>query len=199
MTKKNLIKQNPTVVKKLANGAEYIPIGHVEQELDILFPDWSTGDFKFQIIEAGKMWIADASCMLYVGNRHMQGAVSFPISSKDENLDFSATALSFCIANAAKRLGIRLGRGLNGRIDAGETALPIIQKKEALIPDASEEAAWKVVKDNLTSYEWKEDAQVYLDSTGYSLTIEAKKIVNGKPSKKSLMTEIIKKADDLCI
>lgn len=183
MTKKQLLKKSPTVVKKLPDGAEYIPIGQIEQTLDELFEDWSTGDFKFQVLKAGNFWFADASCILYVGNRHMQGAVTFQISSKDNNMDFSATALSFCISNAAKRLGIRFGRALNGRIDAGETSIPVIQTKEAIDINVNEELEWLSFKQIIDGIEFKEDAQIFLDTTTYRLTVAAKNIVNSKPTK----------------
>ncbi len=50
-------------------------------------------------------------------------------NSQDTNQDYSATALSFCIANAAKKLGNRFGRSLNGRLTKGDV-LPVIQTEK---------------------------------------------------------------------
>lgn len=125
------LQESPKIgeLRKLDNGAEYLPIAVLEGLLDEYTDcDWGTENYQFKILRAGNHWMADASITLLVGGaRKMTGAVTFPISSKDTNVDYSSTALSFCIANACKKLGIRFGRGLNGRLEKGETSVPIVQ------------------------------------------------------------------------
>lgn len=64
---------------------------------------------------------------------------------------------------------------------------PLEKKKELPVIDASvvveEDKEWNKIKKKLSSIEFKEDAQDYLNSTDYKLTIEAKKIISNKPSK----------------
>jgi hypothetical protein len=48
---------------------------------------------------------------------------------------------------------------------------------------ANEDEEWDRVKGTLRQFKFKEDAQLYLDTTQYKLTLEAKKLVNNKPSK----------------
>lgn len=181
MDKSEWIKTDPAIVARLDNGAEYIPIGQIEQELDeYTGNDWGTSDFKFQMIKNGSYWFADASVTLIVLGRSMAGAVTFPISSRDDNMDYSGTALSFCIANAAKKFGIRFGRGLNGRLSKGETGVPIIQVKGDYDPADPNSVAFEEVKNRLAQLVFYEDAKAYLDSTEFKNTIEAKLIVNAK-------------------
>jgi hypothetical protein len=110
----------------------YIPIGIIEEKLD-KFDEWGTEDFVFSLDRTGNIWFASGSVSLYiiirddapngepeVCKRKVNGAVTFPISSKDENMDFAGTVLSLCIANASKKLGKQFGRHLNGRLDTGE-------------------------------------------------------------------------------
>lgn len=182
----NWLKEQPKPeeIKQLADGSQYIPIGICENLLDELTnSNWSTSDFKFQIIKTGQVWFADASCVLHVLNRTIVGAVTYQISSRDDNMDYSATCLSYCIANACKRLGIRMGRGLNNRLAEGETSLPIIRNKEPFEPDEKSDQEWQAIKQWLESCVSKEEAQEYINTTSYNMTIEAKQIINSKPSK----------------
>lgn len=184
MDKREWLKETPKVVNKLESGAEYIPIGQIEQELDEYSGnDWGTYDFKFQMLKNGSYWFADASVILNVGGRAMVGAVTFPISSRDENMDYSGTALSFCIANAAKKLGIRFGRGLNGRLDKGETAVPIKQLKSEFEANEKADQEFEELKKSLAEYEYYEEAKDHLDRTSFKHTMEAKIIVNNKKRK----------------
>lgn len=182
---KEFLNQDPPETKKLDNGAEYIPIGLVEQGLDKYSEnDWGTSGFKFQVIKTGSYWLADASVVLNVKGREMCGAVTFPISSQDTNMDYSGTALSFCIANAAKKFGIRFGRGLNGRLDKGETAVEIVQVKGDFDkPDEKTDKEFEELKSALVGIEYYEDAKEFLDSTPFKHTMEAKIIVNNKKRK----------------
>jgi hypothetical protein len=183
---KEWLDGSPLVIRVLeSNQAEYIPIGQVEQDLDeYTGGKWGTSDFVFQIIKTGSYWFADASVMLEIPDRPpMIGAVTFPINSNDANMDYSGTALSFCIANAAKKLGIRFGRALNGRLDKGETGVPITQIKNDFEPDEKTDMEFEEIKKNLNDYEFYDDAKAYLDTTSFRHTMEAKIIVNNKKRK----------------
>jgi hypothetical protein len=59
--------------------------------------------------------------------------------------------------------------------------LPVINTSGEKV---NEDKEWEKVKGALNQYKYREDAQLFLDSTDYRLTLEAKKLVNGKPSKK---------------
>lgn len=180
---KYLDKDNPDESKR---GA-YIPIGIIEQTLDEL-EEWSVFDFKHVIIKAGGHWISDASVQLTIRNGstvlNRSGAVSFPVSSQDTNMDFAATALSFCIANAAKKLGKKFGRHLNGRLNRGETGVKVatIQINSTASQETIDEE-FKQLEKKLSEYDFKEDAAEYLSSTDFKHYVPAKRIVNLKPSK----------------
>lgn len=117
----------------------YIPIGIIEQNLDE-FDNWGTEDFRFQMMRVDKNWVASGTVWLVVNHgtttikRH--GSTSFPIGSKLNNDDFEGTALSLAIANAAKKLGKRFGRHLNGRLEVGEK-IPIVDLEEQRKLDAA--------------------------------------------------------------
>lgn len=139
----------------------YIPIGLIEQNLDE-FDNWTTQDFSFMLTRVDKNWVASGSICLTIEHdgkfisRH--GAVTFPVQTKSTNDDYESTALSLSIANAAKKLGKRFGRHLNGRLDKGES-LPEIdleaQRKLDFAIDAvnlatSEEEIKQLFADNIS-------------------------------------------------
>lgn len=117
----------------------YIPIGIVEQNLDE-FDEWGTEDFVAYMQKVERKWMASGSVKLYIVQdgkkvtRH--GAASFVIHGNTDNEDFEATLLSFCITNAAKKLGKRFGRHLNGRLEKGEPAPTIDLKAQRLLDEA---------------------------------------------------------------
>lgn len=179
------LKGDPGATKKLENEAEYIPIGLIEQDLDeFTSQNWGTSNYKFQMLKNGSYWFADASVSLDIpGRPSMIGAVTFPISSRDSNMDYSGTALSFCIANAAKKMGIRFGRALNGRLDKGETAVPIVQVKEDFDQSGETDKEFEELKSSIAGIEFYEDAKEFLEATPFKHTMEAKIIVNNKKRK----------------
>jgi hypothetical protein len=58
--------------------------------------------------------------------------------------------------------------------------LPVINTSADYV---NEDEEWDRVKGTLRQFKFREDAQLYLDTTQYKLTLEAKKLVNNKPSK----------------
>lgn len=191
MTMKNIKKwlQEPCDEKDIRyiNGKiAYIPIGIIENYLDEI-GDWETENFKFNIYKTSNLYIASGSVELilyYDGTiRTMVGACSLPISIKDDNLDYEATILSFCIANAAKKLGKKFGRHLNGRLDEGETGISIKINKETIDQDIEIKKQYDEIEKTLIDFKYQEQAQEYLDTTSFKHFIPAKQIVNSKPLK----------------
>jgi len=150
------------------------------------FDLWDAYNFKGTIIKASNYWFYDASVVLEVFHNGVSikktGAVTFTIISQDTNMDFAATGLSFCIANAAKKLGKKFGRHLNGRLDKGETGLPIIKIQKKFEPDTIS-AEYEEIALKLNEFENKEDAEAYLNTTSFKYYIPAKTIVNSKPNR----------------
>lgn len=59
-------------------------------------------------------------------------------------------------------------------------SLPVINTSGDYV---NEDEEWEKVKGQLDAFKFKEDAQKFLNLTPFKLTLEAKKIVNNKPSK----------------
>lgn len=112
-----------------ADGSQYIPVGIIEELLD-LFTDkcWDTNCFKFSKYEDNGKGYVSGSVELTVsfdGNMlNRVGAATLSIEElksfnvalgEKENTSFEATILSLALCNAAKKLGNRFGRSLNGR------------------------------------------------------------------------------------
>lgn len=126
--------QEPTIeeIRNNSDGSQFIPIAIVESLLtELTNGDWSTSHFNYSVHVYGTTLLITASVELDVtyeavvlhGDyiyRKMVGATTFTDSKHGSNLDFAATALSECIKNAAKKLGPRFGKNLNGR--AGDLA-----------------------------------------------------------------------------
>lgn len=56
-------------------------------------------------------------------------------------------------------------------------------KRDVAHKDEETERLWNLVCAKLEAFEFREDAQEYLNTTEFKLTIEAKKLVNTKPLK----------------
>src|ERR1700733_6991479 len=123
-----------------ADGSQYIPVGIVEGLLD-WFTDknWETNKFQFRTFEIGGKSFVSGSLELsffhpdlFVNGmmrknidrigRTVIGCATVDINTmmaKDiystDITDYEATILSLALCNAAKKLGNRFGRSLNGR------------------------------------------------------------------------------------
>lgn len=108
---------------------QYLPVEVVEYLLD-WFTDklWDTNSFKFSKYEVDGKEYVSGSLELTVGfDIHMLTRTGAATSSVEElksineslgekeNTAFEATILSLALCNAAKKLGNRFGRSLNGR------------------------------------------------------------------------------------
>lgn len=180
-------RPNPEHIKKNPEGYDYIPIGLIEQTLDEVCPEWSTLDPSFDIIQVGDGYLATATIMLHFKyqerNYSSIGAHSMYISPRDLNTNYSATCLSYAIANAAKRRGIVFGRDLNGRLEIGETGLPVIQIDNSKISDAEIQRQLGEITEQVIFCDNKEDALLLIENSGFRFNLRLKEIANSKPSK----------------
>lgn len=178
-------------VATLDDGAEYIPIGILEGILDDAPSPvewWGTEGFRFSIFKTASYWFASGSVELVLmfndgSKRSMQGACTMNISSADTNMDYEATILSFCVANAAKKLGKRFGRHLNGRMEKGETAVKLTPSPEALQTEEEISNSFAKVKEYLQAIVHQKDAEEYLNKTEFRYNVELKMLVAQKPNK----------------
>lgn len=128
---------------------EHIPVERVEALLDKLTGKyWDTNSFQFrEFFVDGKHYISgsvELSVCYDSKHRCFVGAATVDIDSlkakptdeyPKDNTSFEATILSLSLCNAAKKLGNRFGRSLNGRgvgkVQDGkkEIPLPIPDKK----------------------------------------------------------------------
>lgn len=120
------------------NGSQYIPIAIVESLLDEYTEGhWETRNFDYSFCNYGTVFMISASVELTVWvrrnpnealmiSRTITGACTFSDADFAGNLDFVGTALSECIKNAAKKLGARFGKNLNGR---GEMRGEVVKDK----------------------------------------------------------------------
>lgn len=127
------------------NGAEYLPIGIVEKYLDEVDSAWSTRDFSYSFA----MGAYSGSIQLTINGKDKDGkdvvktaigAFTLPVTSTDDNSNYVATLKSYCISNAAKSMGRRFGRHLNGRMQGSEeTSIVSVSKNKPIkTPQASE-------------------------------------------------------------
>lgn len=115
-----------------ADGSQYIPVAIVEGLLDLLTDThWSTNNFVFGSSErilkpneevgyiGGKVELtvtygSITRTLTGVCDIKVDDLIAKTINEKD-NESYQATVLSHCLCNAAKKLGNRFGRSLNGR------------------------------------------------------------------------------------
>ena len=126
----------PEHIASNSDGSQYIPIGFIEQYLDELTEsNWTTKNFVFY---TGTGDFISASIELVIQtpeiNRTLVGGITFHPSEYPNNYDFVGIAISECTKNAAKKLGDKFGRSLNGRTELRQSKA---EKERAKIkPDA---------------------------------------------------------------
>lgn len=164
---------------------QYLPVEVVEDLLD-WFTDklWDTNSFKFSKYEVDGKEYVSGSLELTVGfDAHMltrTGAATSSIEElksvnealgEKENTSFEATILSLALCNAAKKLGNRFGRSLNGR-----GVNKVEDKKE--MPSISElDALIKKVKGLMIEGETHENAIHLLDVVYYPLLTKNEELI----------------------
>lgn len=166
----------------------YIPIGIIEQNLDE-FDDWGTYNWQYTAQRIDKGWVASGSIQLYVkiGEKIIlrHGSTSFPIGSKLNNNDFEATAMSLAISNAAKKLGKRFGRHLNGRLDKGET-IPVVdleaqRRLDAAIDEVLESGSYEKVVAVFEKYpEYQKNREFVMSVSNTKHILKIKETPSGK-------------------
>lgn len=123
--------EKPRVTKKNPDKSEYVPIGIIEEDLDQM-DSWNTAEEQFHWFTAGRDTYVCSSIVLIVsfGNKSKSvvGSSTMKVNPNNPNEEYRASLLSKSLSNAAKKLGTRFGRALNGRMESGETAeVPVIQ------------------------------------------------------------------------
>lgn len=68
----------------------------------------------------------------------------------------------------------------SNKADEKKKELPVINTKEA----AEIDKEFELVKENLSKISYREDAQEYLNTTGFQFNLVCKNLVNNKPTKK---------------
>ena len=128
----------PEHIASNSDGSQYIPIGFIEQYLDELTEsNWTTKNFVFY---TGTGDFISASIELVIQtpeiNRTLVGGITFHPSEYPNNYDFVGIAISECTKNAAKKLGDKFGRSLNGRTELRQSKTekePVKMKPDAAI------------------------------------------------------------------
>jgi len=176
-------RPNPEYVKKNPEGYYYIPIGLVEQTLDEIDPTWSA-IINSSIITDTKYDIGiSLSFKDEDGLKSTPGAHTLYVNPSDRNTNHYATCLSYAIANAAKRRGVIFGRDLNGRLEVGETGLPVIQLDTSKKTDEEIAKELESITMAVTASPTKEDALFLIENSGFRFNMKLKEIANSKPSK----------------
>lgn len=185
------LNEQPTSVLSNQDGSQYIPIGVIEKKLDEIFSSWNTSNWRSSIIIITGKEYYDASVELIVFDKESKvtvtktGSVTFPIFEMDDNKNYAATALSFCIANAAKRLGKVFGRELNNRMTTLDTASTGINSSA---PDTSDKdnaiaKEFEKVKKLVTDAKDKSSALSIMAKNGFKYNQELTAIANSKTNK----------------
>lgn len=186
--KKELLNKEPTVTKKNSDGSLYIPIGLVENKLDEVYGagGWGVSDFKLDMSSdrnGNIMLVHGHALVMFKDELPMIGAHSLTVNPLDANTNYAATVLSYCIANAAKKKGIVFGRGLNGRLEVGETAsvLPVIQLRNSAQSSDEIDRLFEDVKTKMKKAKTKQAAEKIMKEAGFSgLNPELKQILDTK-------------------
>jgi hypothetical protein len=155
----------------------YIPIGIIEKILDDVRDfdcEWSTTNFRATAFKSVNTTFVSGSIELLITmfKEHGEvriisrvGAATLPIYTKDDNQDYEGTILSLALSNAAKKLGRRFGRHLNGRMEAGETAIQIDREPNEAVTNRADER-WKKMMDDCKTLEelgrYKDDVPLHL-------------------------------------
>jgi hypothetical protein len=110
------------------DGSRYLPIEVIERDLDELGKlanmIWGTNTMRHFLFTIGDKTFCSGSLNLQLDYydscvtnvlhaRTHVGAASFDVSRYLPNEHFAATLRSLCVANAAKKIGKRFGKGLN--------------------------------------------------------------------------------------
>lgn len=162
-----------------ADGSQYIPVYFIECLLDKLTDtNWSTEKFMYGTstrvlnpneevgyicgkIELTVTYGNITRTITGVCDIKVDDLIAKTVHDKD-NDSYQATALSYCLCNAAKKLGNRFGRSLNGRgvgkVQEGGNELPKIKADKSITKqykDAVESGDMDTAKKLLDVYEIK--------------------------------------------
>lgn len=129
---------------------------------------WGTGLFHYRH-PVSMEWLFEA------------GSASIPIT-KGMKLDFPALKTAI-FKNSVKEIGVWFGLELNSDVDdaepVGDIPVPPEVQDEQTI-----EADFKKLMEAIEAFEYREDAQSFLETTSFKYYMPAKKAISLKPSKK---------------
>lgn len=161
----------------------YIPKSILQKELLIIYGGNTQWEMLRDTIGKEGMW---GTGVLKVKN---------PVSGEWLNYTGTASLMHFknlklnypnlesqCFKNACKKIGVRFGQIINLDIDDVEPQQFGMEAKVDVEHSINKEYDDIIIK--LTEFEYREDAEQYLQTTPFRHLLPAKKIVNLKPSKK---------------
>lgn len=142
LTMMDWLNSEPPAEEIMTNddGSQYIPIGIIENLLtQYSNSKWSTTNFKWNFLQQATTLFISGSVEIVIHifgfPRHLTGAATITDFAYAGNQDYIATVLSEATKNAAKKLGVRFGKNLNGRSEKRTNGLTE-KKSVKLKPDA---------------------------------------------------------------
>lgn len=171
---------DPSDIEVSPEGGLHVPIGPVKKMLNIITKfNWGTTDFKCRTLGIGGDLFYDGSVQLNVTidgeERQLTGAATFSV--KVYKGHYAAVLLSNCIKNAAMNLGPKFGSELNPREE------PVIQIDTSTGEDKEFEEKISLVRQQLGEIQYFEDAEHFLNNSGFRYRPDLKEIVNNKPKR----------------
>lgn len=169
---------DPADVEVSPEGGLHVPIGPVKKTLNVVTNfRWGTTDFKSRTLVIGGNLFYDGSVQLNVEiageERQLTGAATFSVSVYRGH--YAAVLLSNCIKNAAMNLGPKFGSELNPKEE------PVINTDNGDVEDKEHEEKISLVRQQLEELEYFEDAEKFLNESGFRYRPDLKQIVNSKP------------------
>lgn len=171
---------DPKDVEVSPEGGFHVPIAAVKRTLNLLTGwEWGTTEFKCRTIVIGGKLFYDGSVELFAtiaGRvRTLTGAATFNVEVYKGH--WAAVLLSNCIKNAAMNLGPKFGSELNPREE------PVIQTDNGNEEDKEHEEKVALVRQQLVEIQYFEDAEHFLNNSGFRYRPDLKEILNNKPKR----------------
>jgi hypothetical protein len=148
---KQFCNSEPSVVFKNEQGAEYIPIWAIEDDLDTLDESWHKREHKWEYSKCGNY--LSTSIVVVVFGRTLCGASYIRITDYPSEQNIMAVGISEAIKNAVKVLGKRFGRELNDRRSQGDTQPITKNEKQEIVKAVKERERLKKLIENARTLE----------------------------------------------
>lgn len=183
----------PTEIRE-RDGAYYIPYHIVVEKLNQLcgYGNWDMLNFRhtYQPLNKGQLLISGSiEVKVNYGyiSRILSGAANFVVNGTS-NPHVAATVKSLAVLNAVKPLGKTFGWGLNGFEKDYQDVPEIPSAQNEVHEEQKIEDDLARLMNELDNFEYREDAQAYLESTTFKLYMPAKKAISIKPSRQKQAT-----------